>query len=139
MRRPFSLAGGFLNRSGRMRIQSLGQIHRSGGILIDSNPSAPEAHKMAKASWGGKVIAESNATVVVEGNQYFPPEAVKKEILKPSNHSTVCPWKGTAHYYHVQVDGIRNENAAWYYPEPKPAAAEIKDRIAFWKGVRVEI
>jgi uncharacterized protein (DUF427 family) len=94
---------------------------------------------MAKACWGGKVIAESNATVVVEGNQYFPPEAVKKETLKHSNHTSICPWKGTAHYYHVEVDGIRNDNAAWYYPEPKPAAAEIKNRIAFWKGVRVEV
>ncbi len=94
---------------------------------------------MAKASWGGKVIAESNATVVIEGNQYFPVDAVKKELLKPSNHTTICPWKGTAHYYHVEVDGIRNDNAAWYYPEPKLAAAEIKNRIAFWKGVRVEI
>jgi uncharacterized protein (DUF427 family) len=94
---------------------------------------------MAKASWGGKVIAESSATVVVEGNQYFPLDAVKKELLKPSTHTTVCPWKGTAHYYHVIVDGMQNDNAAWYYPEPKPAAAEIKDRIAFWKGVRVEI
>ena len=93
---------------------------------------------MAKASWGGKVIAESNATVVVEGNQYFPPEAVKKEVLMHSNHTSICPWKGTAHYYHVAVDGMRNDNAAWYYPEPKPAAAEIKNHIAFWKGVRVE-
>jgi uncharacterized protein (DUF427 family) len=135
----FFVAGGFLHQSRRRRIQFFGQIHLSGDILIESNPSAPEAHKMAKASWGGKVIAESNATVVVEGNQYFPPEAVKKELLKPSNHTTVCPWKGTAHYYHVAVDGLQNDNAAWYYPEPKPAAAEIKDRIAFWKGVRVEI
>jgi uncharacterized protein (DUF427 family) len=93
---------------------------------------------MAKASWGGKVIAESDTTVVVEGNQYFPPEAVKKELLKPSSHTTVCPWKGTAHYYHIEVNGMQNDNAAWYYPEPKPAAAEIKDRIAFWRGVRVE-
>ena len=107
-------------------------------MLMENNPSRRETHKMAKASWGGKVIAQSNATVIVEGNQYFPPEAVKKEILKPSNHTTVCPWKGTAHYYHVEVNGIRNDNAAWYYPEPKPAAAEIKDRIAFWKGVRVK-
>jgi len=136
---PFSSGDGFLKQSRRRRIQSVGQIHRSGSILIDSNPSVREAHEMVKASWGGRVIAESNATVTVEGNQYFPPEAVKKEILKPSNHTTVCPWKGTARYYHVEVDGIRNENAAWYYPEPKPAAAEIKDRIAFWKGVRVEI
>jgi uncharacterized protein (DUF427 family) len=93
---------------------------------------------MARALWGGKVIAESDATVVVEGNQYFPPAAVKKEFLEPSSHTSVCPWKGTAHYFHVQVDGMRNENAAWYYPAPKPEAAEIKDRIAFWKGIRVE-
>ena len=93
---------------------------------------------MAKASWGGKVIAESKACVVVEGNQYFPAEAVAKEFLKPSNQTTECPWKGTAHYYHLQVDGMRNDNAAWYYPQPKAAAAEIKDRIAFWKGVHVE-
>lgn len=94
---------------------------------------------MAKASWGGKVLAESAATVVVEGNQYFPLDAVKKEFLKPSKHTTVCPWKGIAHYYHVEVDGMKNENAAWFYPEPKPAAAEIKDFVAFWKGVRVEV
>jgi uncharacterized protein (DUF427 family) len=93
---------------------------------------------MAKASWCGKVIAESNATVEVEGNQYFPADAVKKEFLKPSAHTSECPWKGTAHYYSVEVGGMRNDNAAWYYPQPKPAAAEIKDHIAFWKGVRVE-
>ena len=93
---------------------------------------------MVKALWGGKVIAESNATVVVEGNQYFPLESVHREFLKPSNHTSICPWKGTAHYYHLDVNGMKNENAAWYYPEPKAAAAEIKDCIAFWKGVRVE-
>jgi uncharacterized protein (DUF427 family) len=93
---------------------------------------------MAKATWSGKLIAESDATVVVEGNQYFPPSDVKQEFLKPSAHTSVCPWKGTAHYYHVEVGGMRNDNAAWYYPHPKPAAAEIKDRIAFWKGIRVE-
>jgi uncharacterized protein (DUF427 family) len=97
-----------------------------------------ERSRMAKAIWGGKTIAESNTTVVVEGNQYFPPDAVPKKFLKPSNHTSICPWKGTAHYYHVEVDGMKNENAAWYYPDPKPAAAEIKDCIAFWKGVRVE-
>jgi len=94
--------------------------------------------KMAKATWGGKVIAESDRCVVVEGNQYFPADAVKKEFLKPSSHTSICPWKGTAHYHHVEVDGMKNENAAWYYPAPKPAAAEIKGRIAFWKGVRVQ-
>jgi len=93
---------------------------------------------MAKASWAGKVIADSNATVVVEGNRYFPAESVKQEFLKPSNHTTVCPWKGSARYFHVAVDGMQNENAAWYYPEPKPAAAQIKGRIAFWNGVHVE-
>jgi uncharacterized protein (DUF427 family) len=84
---------------------------------------------MAKASWGGKVIAESNATVVVEGNQYFPPEAVKKEVLKPSSHTTVCPWKGTAHYYHVAVDGMQNDNAAWFYPEPTTTASLFCDLV----------
>jgi uncharacterized protein (DUF427 family) len=93
---------------------------------------------MTKAIWGGKVIAESNNTVVVEGNQYFPADSVTKNVLKSSLHTSICPWKGTAHYYHVEVDGMKNENAAWYYPEPKPAAAEIKGRIAFWKGVQVE-
>jgi uncharacterized protein (DUF427 family) len=93
---------------------------------------------MAKATWGGKTIADSNSTVVVEGNQYFPAEAVEKKFLKPSDYTSVCPWKGTAHYYHVEVDGLKNANAAWYYPEPKPAAAEIKNRIAFWNGVKVQ-
>ncbi|HWY42006.1 MAG TPA: DUF427 domain-containing protein [Candidatus Sulfotelmatobacter sp.] len=93
---------------------------------------------MAKAFWSGQLIAESDACVVVEGNQYFPAAAVKKEFLKPSPHTTVCPWKGTAHYYHVEVGGMKNENAAWYYPEPSDAAENIRGRIAFWKGVRVE-
>ena len=93
---------------------------------------------MAKAMWGGRVIAESKACAEVEGHRYFPPEAVKKQFLKPSTHKSECPWKGTAHYYHVEVDGMRNENAAWYYPQPKAAAAEIKDYIAFWNGVRVD-
>jgi uncharacterized protein (DUF427 family) len=93
---------------------------------------------MAKAIWGGKVIAESSDTVVVEGNQYFPLDSVAKNVLKSSTHTSTCPWKGTAHYYHVEVDGMKNENAAWYYPEPNPAAAEIKGKVAFWKGVSVD-
>ena len=93
---------------------------------------------MTKAFWGGKLIAESDACVVVEGNQYFPADAVHKEVLKSSAYTSICPWKGTAHYYHLEVDGMRNENAAWFYPDPKPAAAEITGRVAFWKGVRVE-
>jgi uncharacterized protein (DUF427 family) len=93
---------------------------------------------MPKAIWGGKVIAESSKCVVVEGNQYFPADGVRKEFLRESPHTTVCPWKGVAGYYHVEVAGMRNENAAWYYPDPKPAAEEIRGRVAFWRGVKVE-
>ena len=93
---------------------------------------------MPRAYWSGKLIAESDECVVVEGNQYFPVEAVRKEFLRPSSHTTVCPWKGTAHYYHIEVDGMKNEDAAWYYPEPSAAAKQIRGRVAFWKGVRVE-
>ena len=92
---------------------------------------------MAKAIWENVVVAESDRTVEIEGNQYFPADSVHLEYLRPSEHHTVCPWKGTASYYHLEADGKRNENAAWYYPDPKTAAAEIKDHIAFWKGVRV--
>jgi uncharacterized protein (DUF427 family) len=91
-----------------------------------------------KAIWNNTVLAESGDTVVVEGNHYFPPEAIKKEFFQESNTHTVCPWKGTASYYNVIVDGQVNKDAAWFYPDPKPAAAEIKDRVAFWRGVKVE-
>lgn len=91
-----------------------------------------------KAIWNNQVIAESNDTITVEGNHYFPADAVKKEFLKPSDTHTTCPWKGLASYYTLQVDGKTNEDAAWYYPAPKEAAKEIKDRIAFWKGVQVK-
>jgi len=94
---------------------------------------------MPKAMWEGAVLAESSKCVVVEGNQYFPPDAVKQEFLQPSDTTTNCPWKGTAHYYHVVVDGKVNKNAAWYYPDPSAEAREIKDRIAFWKGVKIEV
>lgn len=93
---------------------------------------------MPRAVWQGKVLAESEKTVVVEGNQYFPPDSIKREYLKPSDTHSVCPWKGAASYYHVEVDGQRNPDAAWYYPEPKDAAQQIKDHVAFWKGVQVE-
>ena len=92
---------------------------------------------MVTARWNGAVVAQSDDTVVVEGNHYFPREAVDAMLLRDSDSHTVCPWKGTASYYTLVVDGAENPNAAWYYPEPKPAAAEIKDRIAFWKGVEV--
>ena len=90
-----------------------------------------------KAKWNDKVIAESEDTVVVEGNHYFPIGDVDSAFLRDGDHTSVCPWKGTAHYYNLEVDGQTNANAAWYYPEPKEAASEIAGRIAFWKGVEV--
>ena len=91
-----------------------------------------------RAVWNDEVIAESDSTVVVEGNHYFPPDSVKRDCLTPSPTTTVCPWKGTAHYYTVVVGGEEARDAAWYYPDPKEAAAEIKDHIAFWRGVIVQ-
>jgi hypothetical protein len=91
-----------------------------------------------RAIWNGTVLAESDSTVVVEGNHYFPADDVRDEFFEPSDTKTGCPWKGTASYRTVVVDGSRNVDAAWYYPEPKDAAAEIRDRVAFWKGVTVE-
>lgn len=91
-----------------------------------------------KAVWNNQVIAESDRTVQVEGNHYFPVSDVRKEFLRSSDTHTICPWKGTASYYSLEVEGKVNTDAAWYYPEPKEAASEIKDHIAFWKGVEVE-
>jgi uncharacterized protein (DUF427 family) len=93
---------------------------------------------MARAIWNGEIIADSPETVVVEGNHYFPANGVKKEFLRESATHTVCPWKGTASYYSLEVNGRTNPDAAWFYPEPKPAAKEITGRIAFWKGVKIE-
>jgi uncharacterized protein (DUF427 family) len=90
-----------------------------------------------KAIWNGKVVAESDATRVVEGNHYFPPEALVAEHFEDSPTHTTCAWKGEASYKTVVVDGARNPDAAWYYPDPKPAAAEIKGWFAFWRGVEV--
>lgn len=89
------------------------------------------------AHWHGQDIARSDDTVMVEGNHYFPQDHVAAGVLRPSATTSVCPWKGTAHYYDVTIDGAVNRDAAWYYPEPKSAAAEIRDRIAFWKGIEV--
>ncbi|MBI4205638.1 MAG: DUF427 domain-containing protein [Betaproteobacteria bacterium] len=90
-----------------------------------------------KAIWNNEVIAESDDTVVVEGNHYFPAGAVNKKYLEASDTTTVCPWKGTANYYTLNVSGKRNVDAVWYYATPKEAAIQIKDRVAFWKGVEV--
>jgi uncharacterized protein (DUF427 family) len=93
---------------------------------------------MIRATWNGAVIAESDHTIVVEGNHYFPPEAVNTQYLSPSPSHTRCPWKGTASYYNLVIDGQDNRDAAWYYPDPSPAAAPIAGHVAFWHGVRVE-
>jgi uncharacterized protein (DUF427 family) len=93
---------------------------------------------MARATWNGAVLAESDRFEEVEGNVYFPPDTIRREYFNESPTHTVCPWKGTASYYSVTVDGETNADAAWYYPDPKDAAASIRDHVAFWKGVRVE-
>ena len=92
---------------------------------------------MPSAKWNGKTIAESDKFELVEGNVYFPRAALKPEFFRESSHTSTCPWKGVASYFDIQVDGKINPNAAWYYPNPKEAAANIKDHVAFWKGVEV--
>jgi len=91
-----------------------------------------------KAIWNGHVVAESDDTVIVEGNHYFPDSALDRACIVPSATTSFCPWKGTAHYYTLNVGGLENPDACWYYPDPKPAAMQINGRVAFWKGVRVE-
>jgi uncharacterized protein (DUF427 family) len=93
---------------------------------------------MAKATWQGQVLATSDKFEIVEGNVYFPPETVDKRFFKDSATTTVCGWKGIAHYYSLAIDGAENKDAAWYYPEPMAAASQIKDYVAFWRGVTVE-
>ncbi|WP_194851866.1 DUF427 domain-containing protein [Nonlabens antarcticus] len=90
-----------------------------------------------KATWNNKVIAESDDTVVIENNHYFPESSIKKEFFEKTETTSSCPWKGKANYYSLEVDGETNKDAAWYYAEPKPAAKEIKNHVAFWKGVEV--
>ena len=92
---------------------------------------------MAKAMWESTVLAESDETIEIEGNQYFPPAAIKREFFKSSKSQTTCPWKGTAAYYNVEVAGKTNPDAAWFYPEPESAAKQIKGYVAFWKGITV--
>jgi uncharacterized protein (DUF427 family) len=92
---------------------------------------------MATATWNGEIIAESDRTEIVEGNHYFPIESVRTQFLRPSETHSICPWKGEASYYTLAVNGAENADAAWFYPEPKPEAAQIKDYVAFWNGVEV--
>lgn len=105
-------------------------------LLTKLTPGQEESRPM-QAIWNDAVIAESDDTVVVEGNHYFPIESVDASVLQPSSHHTVCPWKGLASYYDVAVDGEVNRNAAWYYPKPTPPARKVANRVAFWNGVKV--
>ena len=93
---------------------------------------------MPKAIWNGQVLASSDQTIVVEGNHYFPPDAIHPKFFKPSETHTTCGWKGTASYYTIEVDGEQNIDAAWYYPDPMEKALHIRDYVAFWRGVKVE-
>jgi uncharacterized protein (DUF427 family) len=92
---------------------------------------------MIEARWNGAIIARSDDTVIVEGNHYFPLASVAAALLTPSDTTSICPWKGTAHYYNLIVDGAENKDAVWYYPDPKPAESQIEGRVAFWRGVEV--
>ena len=94
---------------------------------------------MPKAIWNNTVIAESDETVIVEGNHYFPTDSIRTEFFEESSTETVCGWKGIASYYHVVVNGQRDEDAAWYYAAPKPAAENIQNHVAFWKGVEIQV
>jgi uncharacterized protein (DUF427 family) len=97
-----------------------------------------QGERVATATWNGAVIAQSDETIIVEGNHYFPPESVDTALVKASREHTRCPWKGTADYYDVVVEGSVNKGAAWFYPSPKPAASDIKNYVAFWRGVTVK-
>lgn len=92
---------------------------------------------MPKAIWNGKVIAESGETRFVDGDHYFPPDTLDRQFFRNSDTTSVCPWKGTANYYHIEVDGAVNSDAAWYYPDPKKAALDIRGYVAFWKDVEI--
>jgi len=140
----------------RVRRRDVPAVHRHLGALprlpdgaVAGDVSAPlvsgprrqlaevDHGRMTTATWNGSVVAESDDIVTVEGNAYFPRDAVREEVLRPSETHTVCPWKGTASYFDLEVDGQVNRDAAWYYPEPKDAAREITGRVAFWRGVEV--
>jgi uncharacterized protein (DUF427 family) len=100
-------------------------------------PPVSPSHRHVTAIWQGKVLADSDRTILVEGNHYFPPDSVNREFFADSSEHSFCPWKGTASYYDVAIDGDRNSGAAWYYPEPMEAAEAIRDYVAFWRGVEV--
>jgi uncharacterized protein (DUF427 family) len=127
-------------------VQTGGLIPHAGRMITDGRVGPAEDLEvlpggllMASALWNNVVLAESDKTVIVEGNHYFPPESVRREYLKPSSTHTICPWKGTASYYDIEVNGRVNKDAAWFYPSPHEAAKQIADHVAFWKGVEVKV
>jgi uncharacterized protein (DUF427 family) len=141
-KRPIVIMTGSLTLTKEHNIGAMAEKIRAGlahrtGIVSARTHSMERNGKMAVATWNGTVIAESEKTVVVEGNHYFPPESVNTQYLKPSTTTSRCPWKGLANYYSLIVDGKINEDAAWYYAKPSDVAAAIKGYIAFWKGVDV--
>jgi uncharacterized protein (DUF427 family) len=107
-------------------------------MAAEANQGRQRIKPMARAVWNGKVIAESDVTEEVEGNVYFPETSLKREYFKPSSTTSTCPWKGQARYYNLLIEGQDNPDAAWYYPDPKPAARKIKGHVAFWRGVEIE-
>jgi uncharacterized protein (DUF427 family) len=120
----------------RPALRRLERVVHIGWVVI-CRAGATGMETAMKAVWKGMVVAESNDTVVVEGNHYFPADSIKPEFLLPSNTRTMCSWKGQASYHTLFINGDANPDAVWYYPEPLPAAANIKGRVAFWKGVQV--
>ncbi|KAI8910800.1 hypothetical protein EDD86DRAFT_203632 [Gorgonomyces haynaldii] len=117
---------------------TVGQCIKCGSIEHADLAMRRNFSQMVRAIWNNQVIAESATFETVEGNVYFPANSIKKEFFKPSDHQTVCGWKGTASYYTIEVNGKQNPNAAWYYATPKDAAKQITNHVAFWKGVQVE-
>jgi uncharacterized protein (DUF427 family) len=129
-----------ISASGGIDLGSPGSIPHPGRLRLPVRPAGPQPGEEApvpKATWNGAVIADSDDTVVVEGNHYFPRESVRADVLRDSETRTVCPWKGTASYYTLEVNGVTNPDAAWYYPRPTKAARRITDRIAFWRDVEI--
>jgi uncharacterized protein (DUF427 family) len=117
---------------------SLSILERVKGIFQNEEVSKKEQQPMVRAVWNGEVLAESDRTIIVEGNHYFPPDSINREYFQENKSHTTCPWKGQASYYNIQVNGAVNKDAAWYYPAPKDAAKQIKDYVAFWHGVKVQ-
>lgn len=115
----------------------MGNTCRHGTAQVHPQQRNGDFQHMAKAVWNGQTVAESEQFETIEGNVYFPEESVKREFLRPSSTTSSCPWKGQARYFTLLVDGQENQDAAWYYPDPKPAARSVKHHMAFWRGVEV--